>query len=293
LKRFYTQRAVADILENRFLNMVTIITIALAVLIVSTFGLFFLNARDMFEAWKKGVRIMVYLEPDTSEAQRLDTRYRLQTIAGIQSIRFISKKEALALMKTRMQRQASLLDNLRENPLPDAFEVTLVTESNSPEKIEFLARRIEGLPAVAEVEYGRQWIERFTNFFGLFKLTGYGLGALFFMATVFIAANTIRLVLYSRREEIHIMRLVGATDNFIRMPFYLQGLIQGLLGAAMGLGALYGAFYALGAQFGQTLAAEMLAIRFFPGNIIAAIIAGGMLTGLLGCFFSLNQFMKE
>ena len=289
---FYTQRAFKDILENRFLNLVTIITIALSVLIVSAFGLFFLNTQDMFNAWKEGVRIMVYLAPGTSEAQRLDTRYRLHTIAGIQSIRFISKEDALALMKERMQRQNSLLDNLRENPLPDAFEVTLVTESNSPEKIDFLAQRIEGLPSVAEVEYGQQWIDRFANFFNLFKLVGYGMGGMFFMATVFIAANTIRLVLYSRREEIHIMRLVGATDNFIKLPFYLEGLIQGFSGSLIGLGVLYAAFSAIGSQFEQTLSAEMVAIRFFSMAICAAIVGGGMMTGLLGCFFSLKQFMK-
>ena len=290
---FYTRRAIKDILENRFLNVVTIITIALSVLIVSAFGLFFLNAQDMFNAWKKGVRIMVYLAPGTSEAQRLDTRYRLQTIAGIQSISFISKADALELMKARMQRQTSLLDNMRENPLPDAFEVTLVTESNSPEKIEFLAQRIEGLPSVSEVEYGQQWIDRFANFFNLFKLVGYGMGAMFFMATVFIAANTIRLVLYSRREEIHIMRLVGATDNFIKIPFYLEGLLQGLSGGLIGLGMLFSAFSAIGLQFEQTLSAEMVAIRFFSMGTCAAILGGGMMTGLLGCFFSLKQFVKE
>ena len=290
---FYIQRAIKDILENRFLNAVTIITIALSILIVSSFGLFFLNAQDMFNAWKKGVRIMVYLAPDTSEAQRLDTRYRLQTIAGIKSIRFISKDEALTLMKTRMQRQMSLLDNLRENPLPDAFEVALVTESNSPEKIEFLAQRIEALPSVAEVEYGQQWIERFANFFNLFKLAGYGMGTLFFMATVFIAANTIRLVLYSRREEIHIMRLVGATDNFIKLPFYMEGLLQGLCGGLIGLGVLYAAFSAIGTQFEQTLSAEMVTVRFFSIGICSGVIGCGMATGLLGSFFSLKQFMKE
>jgi cell division transport system permease protein len=290
---FYAKRAIKDILENRFLNAVTIITIALSVLIVSSFGLFFFNAQELFNAWKKGVRIMVYLEPGTTEAQRLDTRYRLQTIAGIQTIRFISKTEALKLMKTRMQRQASLLDNLRENPLPDAFEVTMATESNSPEKIEFLAQRIESLPSVSGVEYGQQWIERFANFFNLFKLAGYGMGTLFFMATVFIAANTIRLVLYSRREEIHIMRLVGATDRFIKIPFYLQGLIQGLSGGVIGVGVLYSAFSAVGSQFEQTLAAEMVAIRFFSPGICVAIVVCGMLTGLLGSFFSLKQFTRE
>jgi cell division transport system permease protein len=291
--RFYAQRAIKDILENRFLNALTIITIALSVLIVSTFGLFFLNAQDMFDAWKKGVRIMVYLEPGTSEAQRLDTRYRLQTIAGIQDIRFISREDALVLMKERMRRQTSLLDNLRENPLPDAFEVTLVTDSNSPEKVEFLAQRIESLPSVTEVEYGRQWIERFANFFNLFKLAGYGMGVMFFMATVLIVANTIRLVLYSRREEIHIMRLVGATDNFIKLPFYMEGLIQGFAGGLLGLGVLYAAFSAIGSQFEQTLSAEMVAMRFFSIGSCAAIVGCGMLTGLLGCLFSLKQFMKE
>jgi cell division transport system permease protein len=291
--RFYTQRAIRDILENRFLNAVTMVTIALSVLIVSAFGLFFLNAQDMFNAWKKGVRIMVYLSPGTTEAQRLDTRYRLQTIAGIQSIRFISKTDALGLMKQRMHRQASLLDNLRENPLPDAFELSLITASHAPEKIEFLAQRIEGLPSVQEVEYGQQWVERFTNFFNLFKLAGYGMGAMFFAATVFISANTIRLVLFSRREEIHIMRLVGATDRFIKLPFYVEGLIQGMSGGLAGLGILFAAYSAVGSQFEQTLAAEMVTVRFFSADICAAIVGCGMLTGLLGSFFSLKQFMKE
>jgi cell division transport system permease protein len=289
---FFTQRAIKDILDNPFLNAITIITIALSVLIVSAFGLFLLNAQDMFNTWKKGVRIMVYLAPDTTADQRLETHHRLQAIAGIQHITFISKDEALTLLKQRMPRQASLFDNLRNNPLPDAFEISLVSESNTPEKIEFLAQRIEGLPSVAEVEYGQQWIERFANFFNLFRLAGYGMGMMFFMATVFIAANTIRLVLYARREEIQIMRLVGATDRFISFPYYLEGLIQGLCGSLIGLAILYGAFSAIGSHFQQSLSAEMVSIRFFPLEFCTIIIGGGMTTGLLGSFFSLRQFMR-
>ena len=289
---FFFLRAIKDILENRFLNAVTIITIALAVLIVSTFGLFFLNARDMFNAWKKGIRIMVYLESDTTETQRLDAGLRLQGIAGVLSVRYVSKDDALKLMKTRMPRHSSLLENLRENPLPDAFEVTLVIESNSLEQIEFLAQHIEGLPQVADVEYGQQWIERFSNFFSMFKLVGYGMGAMFFIATMFITANTIRLMLDSRREEIQIMRLVGATDSFIKLPYYMEGLIQGFTGSLIGLGILYAAFWALGSRFETTLSAEMVFIRFYPISICCTIIGLGMTTAFMGSIFSLKQFMK-
>lgn len=288
----YTQRALKDIIENPFLNGVTIVTIALSVLIVSAFGLFFVNAQDMFDAWKKGVRIMVYLEPETTESQRRETHRQVEAMADIGHIRFISKSEALALMQERMPRQAALLDRLRENPLPDAFEITLVPAPNALEKIEFVAQRIEGLPSVAEVQYGQQWVDRFSQFFNLFKLGGYAMGGLFFMATVFIAANTIRLSLYSRREEIHIMRLVGATDAFISVPFYLEGLLQGLFGSLIGLLLLYAAYFTVGSRFGPTLSAEMISIRFFGPLIWVVIVGCGMATGLLGSFFSLRQFMK-
>jgi cell division transport system permease protein len=289
---FYTKRALKDILDNRFLNALTIITIALTVLIVSAFGLFFLNAQDMFNAWKRGVRVMVYLTADASENQRSETRQQIQNVDGIQHIRFISKAEAMELMQARMPRQSSVLMHLRENPLPDAFELTLVAESNSLDKVEFIAKKIEGLPSVSDVEYGQQWIDRFSSFFNLFKLAGTGMGVLFLMATVFIAANTIRLVLYSRQEEIRIMRLVGATDRFIKFPIYLEGLFQGLLGSLAGLGGLYAAFFAISSKFGQTLSVEMITVRFFPIATCTVIVVVGMLIGLLGAYFSMKQFMK-
>ena len=290
---FYLRRVIEDILGNRFLNAVTIVTFALSVFLVSASGLFFINAQDQFDRWKKGIRIMVYLVPGTTDDQCQETKERLMAVSGVRQIRFVSKQQALELLKGKMVRQRSLLENLRENPLPDAFEVSLAMETYAPERVEFLSRRIESLASVSEVEYGRQWIERFGSFFNLFKLAGYSMGAMFFMATMFITANTIRLMLYARREEIQIMRLVGATDSFIRNPFFLEGMIYGLFGSVIGLGLLYGAVLALGSQFEQSLAAEVMTIRFFPPKICAAIIGWSMMTGLLGCFFSLRQFLKK
>ena len=286
------RRAIKDVMENRFLTAITVITIAMSILIAAAFALFFINAGEMLTSWQKGIRMMVYLKTGTSEAGRLDTKYRLQSIAGVQDAVFISKENGLAKLKEQMQHHSALLENLNNNPLPDAFEITISPESRSSTELEFLADRIANLASVDEVEYGQQWIKRFTNIINLFQLAGYGIGGLFFMATVFIVANTIRLVLYSRRDEIEIMRLVGATDRFIKIPFYLQGMIQGGVGTLLGLVVLLIGYLFLTTHFEQTITNSLLVLRFFSLSVCATIIFGGVLVGGLGSLVSLKQFMK-
>jgi len=291
MKRFF-KRAINDIKEYRFLTAITVVTIALSILIASAFALFFVNAGDLLTQWQKGIRMMVYLKPNTSEAARLDTKFRLQSIAGVQNAIYISKEEAMDRLKGQMPHHSALLENLKENPLPDAFEVTLQAAARDSAELQFLSERIQNLTAVEEVEYGQQWIQRFTNIINLFSIAGYGIGALFFMATVFIVANTIRLVLYSRRDEIEIMRLVGATDRFIKIPFYLEGMIQGGLGTLIGLAVLYVGYFSLSSHFQPSLASGLLTLRFFPATICLLIVVSGTLVGWLGCWISLKQFLK-
>jgi cell division transport system permease protein len=292
MKRFY-QRAIKDIRENRFLTVISVITIALSILIASSFALFFVNAGDVLSLWQKGIRMMIYLKPGTSEAARLDTKYRLESIAGIEAAVYISKAEAMQRLKNQMQGHAALLENLKENPLPDAFEITLRPEARNSDDLRKLAEQIQALPGVAEVEYGQQWIQRFTNVINLFSLAGYAIGGLFFMATVFIVANTIRLVLYSRRDEIEIMRLVGATDRFIKIPFYLQGMIQGGTGTFIGLGLLYLGYFTLSSRFEPNMSGGLLTMHFFSAGTCSATVMGGMIIGWLGCWVSLKQFLKS
>lgn len=291
MKRYY-QRAIKDIMDNRFLTVVTVLTIAVSILIAAAFALFFVNAGDVLRTWQRGIRMMVYLKPDTSEAARLETKFKLQGIAGVKEAVFISRQEAMQRLKEQMQHHSALLENLKANPLPDAFELTLNPEAHNSTALGFLAERIGALPNVAEVEYGRQWIQRFTSVIQLFSLAGYAIGALFFMATVFVVANTIRLMLYSRRDEIEIMRLVGATDRFIKMPFYLQGMLQGAAGTILGLGILSGGYLFLISQFEPGIAGEMLSLRFFPPLTCVVMVAGGGIIGWLGCWVSLKQFLK-
>jgi cell division transport system permease protein len=191
-----------------------------------------------------------------------------------------------------MKRQASLFDNLTENPLPDAFEIKMNAATQSWDKVEFLAAEIEALDEVQEVEYGQRWLSRYTHIFNLFKLTGYAMCGIFFMAAVFIVANTIRLVIYSRRDEIEIMRLVGAAERFIKVPFYFQGLLQGALGASIGLAVLFFAYLVIVSNIEQGWFSGNFQIRFLSPLVLGTIILLSMLVGWFGSYLSLKQYLK-
>ena len=291
MMRFFN-RAIDDILKNRFLNFVTITTISLAILIASAFILSFVNASEIINSWKKGLQIMAYLKPGIQRTELEQLKSKIQSLDGIQALRFISKHEAMSRFRAQMAHHSSLFENLTENPLPDSFEIRLTGSVGSWQNIESLAAQIESLNLVEEVAYGRRWIGSFIRIVSLFRLAGYAMGTLFFVATVFIVANTIRLVIYSRREEVEIMRLVGATDSFIKMPFYIEGLILGALGAAIGLVMLLISFYFISSSVEQGLLAGLFQFQFLPLRIIGAILLGSMLVGYLGCYISLKQFLK-
>jgi len=289
----YLNRAVKDITAHRFLNAVTVITIALSILVVCAFGLFFINVGDMLSTWEKGIRIMAYLRDGTHEAERLDARLKIESLPGVRQVEFISRETALSLLREQMQRQSSLLDDLDDNPLPDAFEIRMDPKNQTPDRVEQLAVRIESLPVVDDVEYGQQWVGRLTAVLDLFRFAGLGLGGLFCIATVFIAGNTIRLMLYNRKDEIEIMRLVGASDTFIKAPFYIQGLIQGLLGGVVGITVLYVIFKIISTNMANGFAAGFLSLRFFSPATLLGILICSMFVGWLGGFLSLRQFFKS
>ena len=288
---FY-KKAIQDILDNRFLNVITIITISLSILIVSALSLFFVNANDIMSSWKKGISIIAYLKPDIVETALPEIKGKIQGMYGVAEVKFISKEEAMKRLKEQMKGHSSLLADLQENPLPDAFKISLLASSAGSKRVENLAAQIEAMPSIEEAEYGRRWIERFTNVFDLFRFTGYAMVGIFFIAVVFIVANTIRLVIYSRQNEIEIMRLVGATDRFIKTPFYIEGLIQGAIGGIIGLAALFVIFILITLNVGQVSSSDIFHIRFLSPGVLCGIMLCSIFVGWLGCYISLKQFLK-
>ncbi|GBC63197.1 ABC transporter permease [Desulfonema ishimotonii] len=289
----FFRRTFRDIRANLFLNAVTVLSVAFSVLIFSAFLLFFTNAEAMIRLWLKDMRIMVYLSPDITPAKISDTGRRLKGIGHVRTVHFVSRDDAMKRFRRQLNRQSSLVDNLKENPLPDAFEVGLEMTPRMWEHIAPVALEIEKIGTVAEVEYGEQWIDRCVRSLSLFRLAGYGMGAVFGLAAVFFVANTVRLVLYSRRDEIEIMRLVGASEGFIRDPIYVQSLMLGMVGGLIGLGALYGIFRFVSSRIDLSGPASFFQIRFLLPDAMTGILVSSMVVGWVGCVISLRQFLKK
>ncbi len=287
------KKGIREFKTNIFLNFVTIVTIGLSVLIFSAFLLLYINAGSVLKQWIKDIRIMAYLDESVSKEQIKTLRKKIESIPYVRKVKFISKDNALEIFKKQLKNQASLVEGMKENPLPHAFEIYPDISGENWTKTEIIAKTIKAYKHIETVEYGKEWLARFVNIMNLFRLTGYGLGGLLFMATSFFMANTIRLVLYSRRDEIEIMRLVGATDGFIKDPFYIHSLLMGITGGISGLLALFLIFRLISPEAAAYLSGTFVYPEFLPVRFSAGILAGSVFVGWLGCFFSLRQFLKS
>lgn len=288
----FVKKALADIRKNSFLNFITIMTIALSILIVSVFLLFFENASKMIESWNQGGRVMVYLKENFSADMLSNLQAQINAIGETDTIIYIPRSVALDRLKKNLASQSSFLETLQNNPLPDAVEVRIKSQ-NSLEKIKSFAQGLENIEYVEDVEYGQGWLGRFLKIFNLFKITGYAMCSLFFLIALFITANTVRLAFYSRKQEVEIMRLVGATETFIKAPFYVEGILQGFFGGIIGLAALFILFISVSSGITQNLSSYVyFSISFLSLKMILLIISGSTFLGWFGCYISLKQILK-
>ena len=288
----FVKKALADIRSNRFLNLITIITISLSILVVSVFLLFFENASRVIESWNQGGRAMIYLNNDFTIDMLPEIKAKLNALGQIDQMKFISKDQALEKLKKEMSARSAFLKTLKENPLPHALEIKIKSHS-SFEQIQTLAQNIKAIDLVEDVEYGQGWLGKFLNVFNLFKITGYAMCSLFFLIALFITANTVRLAFYSRQLEVEIMRLVGATETFIKAPFYVEGILQGFLGGFLGLAILLIGFLTISSGITHNLASYVyFDIQFLSIKTIVVIIFGSTFLGWFGCYLSLKQILK-
>jgi cell division transport system permease protein len=260
-----------------------VVLITLSLTAVGGFWVLSSNLGRAVAEWRDRVRMIVYLkgEPAPAEAQALVDRAR--ELPGVASARYISKTEALATLKSTLGKDAAVADQLPSNPLPASLEVTPSATGATPEGARALVTSLATLPEAEEVAGGMDWVQRLTQWQQLLATIGLGVGAVLGVAAVLTVTTSTTLVLHARRNETEIMRLVGAPELVIRLPLFLQGMLQGLLGALVAIGALTAGyvFFAPRVEPLVTLTLGLPKLTFLKPLALATLVAAGTLLG--GC----------
>jgi cell division transport system permease protein len=223
------------------MGVVSTIIMTVALLMLALFALVTINLRGLAQSFRDEIEIDVFVKEDVPEEDVAMLRTRLAALDGVQSVTFVSKDEALEEFRQQLGPDSDLLDVLEENPLPASMRLALRPTHQQSDKLTLLSNYIRELPEVDEVRYGDLWVARLESSIRIFTLLTAIIGGIVVISALFIISNTVRLTVMARARTIEVMRLVGATNAFIRMPFVLEGALQGAVAGGLAILILWGA----------------------------------------------------
>jgi cell division transport system permease protein len=294
LLQYVMRRAFRNIKGNLFPNLTTIGIIAISILIFSAFTLISLNLASFLKIWEDKIGVIAYLKKGAPLKEVEELLKNTRQLKGVEGVKYISPFDAMAFMESKLAGQKNLLQGIQPEVLPSSFEIQLKKEYRNSAKIKEVVFQLKQFSQFEEIQYGQEWVETFSVLVHIVRLTQWILGGLFVVAIIFITSNVLQLTISSRQEEIEIMNLVGASPAFIRGPFYVEGLIQGLLGGGLAVFFLYllhkGFFLYIPSSIQIWLA--RIPIFFLPQWTILWILTGGMVLGFFGSFVASMRFLK-
>jgi cell division transport system permease protein len=276
------------------MTLVTIGTMAVVFLILGVFALAGYNLSILKDKLGENLRLTVFLNDQIGQAEQ-DGIYKVLTESQtVLAVKFVSRDHALEIFKKKLGPHSSLLQGLDENPLPASYEVSFKPDSRSPDSIGKLAQLVVNLSGVEEARYGQAWLQKVFNVFKSMGLFGLLIGGLIGLAALVIVSNTIRLSVYARRDEIEILKLVGATNGFVKVPFYIEGVLLGSFGACLGIGLLWLVVKLVLPYLMLPLGLfqSSMAIEFLPFAYLAAILAGSACLGVFGTSAAIWRYLK-
>ncbi|OEH86794.1 cell division protein FtsX [Desulfuribacillus stibiiarsenatis] len=276
--------------RNSWMSFAAVGAVSVSLFILGVFLLLAMNVSYMAEKLEEQVEIRVFVDElaNENEVEAIDAK--LRSLVDVKEVVFISKEEGLEILKKGLGEESSVLDGLEnENPLRDAFYV----KSFHPRQVGDLAKKIEKIPFVAEVKYGRDTVEALFSVTTIVRNVGliFSIGLAF--TSLFLIANTIRLTIYARRKEIEIMKLCGATNWFIRWPFFLEGMWMGFLGSLLPILLIgVGYFELLRRQKTSIYFLELMPFDPFIYQLAILLTGSGVFIGVIGSMMSVRRFLK-
>ena len=282
--------------RNRVMSLVAVGSVTAVLLVLGLSLLTIININSITAYIESNVEIKAFLEEELDSSQVETIGERIRQIQGVTEIDFETKETALEKYKEQLGNQDSLLEGWRENnPFPSSY----IIKVDNPNIIGAVADDIAAFNGVEEVQYGKDVVDRLLESTHLIRVVGTVLICILAFISVFIISNTIKLTVVARRKEISIMKYIGATDSFIRLPFIIEGLLLGMIGAGLASGlvaAIYDYFFtSMHNSFGGIFV--MLSGYFAPFtetlyNTSLILLAVGIVIGVAGSTISLRKFLN-
>jgi len=287
-------RAITNLRQNWLISSITIGIISICLFLVGGYLLITFNMQEVFETWKTQVRVTIYLRDGFPEEDILALQDRLSSLAEVHSVTYTSKSKALEEFGVMLGEDRFLIEGMDRNPLPASLRITPKDPHRNLVGVKIILGAIGDDPLVQDVQYGQDWLDRLDRLFYVLDFGAIVLGLTLSLAAVFIISNTIKITVMARRDELEIMRFVGATESFIRLPFLVEGMIQGMAGSVLSV-SLLGAVHALLTGRSDQPLLKILNIEsftFLPLSAISAILLGGMILGGLGSLASVGKHSR-
>lgn len=275
--------------REKWINVLTILTIAVGLMILGGFILVTLNMDSTLKRWSKGFGLVVYVEEDLSLEEEGLLREFFKKDPDVAEVKYISKEHALEELKRTLGTMTSILEGFEENPLPSSFELKLKREALDPVRIEQKASQIKQMSGVEDVQYGEKWLSSLNTMSKGMKIVGMLLGTIIFIAISFATYSTIKILFYRRIDEIETLKLLGATRSFIRLPFLLEGLFIGILGGIVGFLCLFALYSFVSYKIIEFLPSVAGVMMFFPVKTYLAVPLAGAVLSLIGSFFAVGK----
>jgi cell division transport system permease protein len=270
----------------------TCLTVSLSVLIFSFFYLVYLNMLNAGDKISDDLRLVVYLNEEPGPEMQEQLRLKISQFDEVQEIKFISQAEAYNRFAEQLGENRDVLTDMPADFLPASIEVIPLKTLRSLSQIKLFAEYLATIPGSQKVQYGQQWVERFYYFVQLLSIVVLLSGILLILTATFMVASTIRLTIFGRQEELELLKLVGATNNYIRTPFLLEGILQGLIGSILGLNALYILFQWTARHFSGAGFLDLFSFTFFPPGISITIILLSIVLCTAGSYTSMQKFLR-
>lgn len=286
------KQAFRQILRNNNMCTASIFSITSMLLILGLFFIIVVNINLLAEtAQSQFDTIQLYIKEDVEQDEIQEMQEKLESFQGVSTVQYISEEQALIIMKNRWGHNGYLLDGLESNPFPSSFEVKV----NNLEDADVVVAQVKTLKGIEDIKYYKSIVDKLLNITHFVQLTGMILIASLIIISIVIVANTVKLTVSAREREISIMKYVGATNWFIRGPFFVEGIIIGLIGSGISVAAISFAYHKIVQAFAEQ-AFVMFSIGLVPHdflvkNLVWIFISLGVGIGSMGSILSMRKFL--